>query len=450
MEAANKIYFTKLGTVKRDGEESILDANTSYQDFFRNLRERITKNVDHYSVIHNEEDDSYKILVTDSKERLYVVYYGDKELNKDNQSEEVSRELKVLADLTKEKEEELRKKREEEKSEREKTKEAVDKGNKGVFDSIEDKERYIDYLKKAIVEKKKNIRKDASNYSKSKYTYGGTRYSTHFFVGFLDLALSVALYFILQGAGVFATEGFNLIRAAIVVKGSIDFTSLISNVIGFKAGGFEFFGSDSDGYDINYEDDFMMHSSTYLFVVGLLNAGIALKNAVSFIKNVIKTRSGFNRFKKESEIKIEALEKSLAKDRLYEKTKGKERAKAEEKVDVVQEAKTAIEQSIIETRREFNNMFEKIKQIVDSGKKRNFYEQLLKMVDEYQNKSKQFEQTGNHLAINQYYMNQMSSLGYNVDRQLTSERQQVQSNEEFDSLDRLAIEVAQEEHQSTR
>lgn len=450
MQVANRIIFTKLGTVKKEGGTKELQNDTTYKDFFHDLRESIINSVQHFSVMHYDESDKYTIRMTDSMERLYDVYYGDRELSDFNTSEEITKELDILVDLTQQKEAEIRKKKVHEELERKKTEKAVRNGDKGIFDSVEDKERYIDYLKKAVVEKKKNIRKDTSNYSKSKYTYGGTRYSTHFFVGFLDLALSVALYFILQGAGVFATEGFNLIRAAIVVKGSIDFTSLISNVIGFKAGGFEFFGSDSDGYDINYEDDFMMHSTTYFLVVGLINAAIAAKNAGSYVINAIKTRLGFNRFKKDSEVRIAALEKSLAKDKLYEKTKAKEKGKEEEKVDLLQEAKTAIERSIHDTRKEFNSLFEKIRSIVDGSKKREYYDRLLKMVDDYQEKSKGFEQQGNHLAVNQFYMNQMSSLGYLVDKQLASEHQQQKSNEEFAALEQYADVVAKEGHQSTK
>ena len=72
------------------------------------------------------------------------------------------------------------------------------------------------------------------------------------------------------------------------------------------------------------------------------------------------------------------------------------------------------------------------------------------MVDDYQEKSKGFEQQGNHLAVNQFYMNQMSSLGYLVDKQLASEHQQQKSNEEFAALEQYADVVAKEEHHSTK
>ena len=450
---ANKIIFTKLGTVKKEGGTKELQNDTTYKDFFHDLRESIIKNVQHFSVIHYDDSDKYTIRMTDSMERLYDVYYGDLELSDFNTSEEITKELDILADLTKKKETEIKKKKVHEELERKKTEKAVRNGDKGIFDSVEDKERYIDYLKKAIVEKKNKIKHDISKYPRTKYTYGGKRYGTHFIVGFLDLAATVALGLIGSANGFLSFhQGLTLPNFALIVKGAIDATSLLSAVISFNAGGYHLFGEYGDSEALDYEDDFMMHSTTYFLVVGLINAAIAAKNAGSFIINAIKTRLGFNRFKKDSEIKIASLEKSLAKDRLHEKTKAKEKGneKEEEKVDLLQEAKTAIEQSIRETRKEFNDLFQKIKSIVDRSKKREYYDKLLKMVDDYQEQSKGFEQNGNHLAINQFYMNQMSSLGYLVDKQLASEHQQQKSNEEFAALEQYADEVAKEGHQSTR
>ena len=449
---ANKIIFTKLGTVKKEGGTKELQNETTYKDFFHDLRESIIKNVQHFSVIHYDDSDKYTIRMTDSMERLYDVYYGDRELSDFNTSEEVTKELDILVDLTQKKEAEIKKKKVHEELEREKTEKAVRNGDKGIFDSVEDKERYIDYLKKAIVEKKNRIKHDISKYPKTKYTYGGKRYGTHFIVGFLDLAATVALGLIGLANGFLSFQGLNFPVFSLILKGAIDATSLVSTAISFNAGGYHLFGEYGDSEALDYEDDFMMHSTTYFLVVGLLNAAIAAKNAGSYVINAIKTRLGFNRFKKDSEVRIAALEKSLAKDKLYEKTKAKEKGneKEEEKVDLSQEAKTAIEQSIREIRKEFNDLFQKIKSIVDRSKRREYYDKLLKMVDDYQEQSKGFEQNGNHLAINQFYMNQMSSLGYLVDKQLASEQQQQKSNEEFAALEQYADEVAKEGRRSTR
>ena len=449
---ANKIIFTKLGTVKKEGGTKELQNETTYKDFFHDLRESIIKNVQHFSVIHYDDSDKYTIRMTDSMERLYDVYYGDLELSDSNTSEEVTKELDILVDLTQKKEAEIKKKKVHEELEREKTEKAVRNGDKGIFDSVEDKERYIDYLKKAVVEKKNRIKHDISKYPKTKYTYGGKRYGTHFIVGFLDLAATVALGLIGLANGFLSFQGLNFPVFSLILKGAIDATSLVSTAISFNAGGYHLFGEYGDSEALDYEDDFMMHSTTYFLVVGLLNAAIAAKNAGSYVINAIKTRLGFNRFKKDSEVRIAALEKSLAKDKLYEKTKAKEKGneKEEEKVDLSQEAKTAIEQSIREIRKEFNDLFQKIKSIVDRSKRREYYDKLLKMVDDYQEQSKGFEQNGNHLAINQFYMNQMSSLGYLVDKQLASEQQQQKSNEEFAALEQYADEVAKEGRRSTR
>ena len=303
MEVANRIIFTKLGTVKKEGGTKELQNDTTYKDFFHDLRESIIKNVQHFSVIHYDDSDKYTIRMTDSMERLYDVYYGDKELSDFNTSEEITKELDILVDLTQQKEAEIRKKKAHDELERKKTEKAVRNGDKGIFDSVEDKERYIDYLKKAIVEKKNKIKHDISKYPRTKYTYGGKRYGTHFIVGFLDLAATVALALIGSANGFLSFKGLYFPAFAVIVKGAIDVTSFISAAISFNASGYHLFGEYGDSEALDYEEDFMMHSTTYFLVVGLINAAIAAKNAGSFIINAIKTRLGFNRFMKDYEIK---------------------------------------------------------------------------------------------------------------------------------------------------
>ena len=250
--------------------------------------ESIIKNVQHFSVIHYDDSDKYTIRMTDSMERLYDVYYGDLELSDFNTSEEITKELDILADLTQKKEAEIKKKKVHEELERKKTEKAVSNGDKGIFDSVEDKERYIDYLKKAIVEKKNKIKHDISKYPRTKYTYGGKRYGTHFIVGFLDLAATVALALIGSANGFLSFQELTLPGFAVIVKGAIDATSLLSTAISFNAGGYHLFGEYGDSEALDYEEDFMMHSTTYFLVVGLINAAIAAKNAGSFIINAIK------------------------------------------------------------------------------------------------------------------------------------------------------------------
>ncbi len=122
MQVANRIIFTKLGTVKKEGGTKELQNDTTYKDFFHDLRESIINSVQHFSVMHYDESDKYTIRMTDSMERLYDVYYGDKELSDFNTSEEITKELDILVDLTQQKEAEIRKKKAHDELERKKQK----------------------------------------------------------------------------------------------------------------------------------------------------------------------------------------------------------------------------------------------------------------------------------------------------------------------------------------
>ena len=132
------ISFTKLGTVKCD------DFEYTYEDFYQKMYDSITMNVEKNRVVYNQNG---KYFIVKHNNIDYQVK-DDQNILKGNK--DLNKHLGELVRFTQWREKQKEEKDKEQQIEEKAKDIAIVNGDKGIFNSEEDKIRYINYLKEKI------------------------------------------------------------------------------------------------------------------------------------------------------------------------------------------------------------------------------------------------------------------------------------------------------------
>ena len=135
------IIFTKLGTVKFNDQEY------TYEDFFLLMKRNISFNVDKNKVRYDEENNCFVIKIDNAN---YQVLYGQEVITKESDKKDIVKLLHYLIEFTDKKRIEKKEKKEQQEKEKKDNEIIIENGDKGIFNSDEDKLVYIEYLKKEI------------------------------------------------------------------------------------------------------------------------------------------------------------------------------------------------------------------------------------------------------------------------------------------------------------
>ena len=421
----NIIYFTKLGTVKSD------DFELTYEDFFQMLYDNINRNVEEYGVYYNDKNDCYEIVFNSIS---CQVKYGNETVNNKCQNKDIRVTLEKLIELThkqkkvKKEEKKYQKKLSEAKKEDEDIEQiAIKNGNKGIFNSEEDKKIYISYLINNL-KYKKGFKNAADIFSNDISGWLSTVDVFKKILDFFDFYDDDAIFTSSIPACVSLIV---FVVAAILTSGEIFGIPLL--LVGFC--------------DLNV---FVAHDNggknIISFLISLLgcilySASLPFRFVYSLAKSIITSMLHNSKIKHNIKKKIQMLEKSLknGKDKVNTKVKSKVDAVKENMVEKKLQENAGNnskvnQQTIKDIIREFQLLKDKVVQIQDEKKKKEYSQELLDIVNYYKEISKTFEKNGNILATHKNILDQIVSMTFRVDEVLSEEKKAKETEEEFKKM----------------
>ena len=136
-----QIIFTKLGTVKFNDKEY------TCEDFFQLVKRNISFDIDKNYIMYDEENNHFVIKIDNTN---YQVLYGQENITKYSDKKDIVKSLRDLIEFSEQKRIEQKGRKEVHLSEKVDKKKIIENGDKGIFNSDEDKLVYIEYLDKEI------------------------------------------------------------------------------------------------------------------------------------------------------------------------------------------------------------------------------------------------------------------------------------------------------------
>ncbi len=385
----NSLNFTKLGTVKYDESEY------TYDDFFQLMQRNITRDVDNNRVYFDIKRNHYIIKILSNS---YQVKYGNELINKLSDKKEIITILDKLIELSKKsieyqkkqekivKENELKQQQEVKKNEV-----AIENGEKGIFNTEEDKKRYISHLKKEL--------------SNCKFEFPSL-FKIH--KSIVDKIWDNIIFKILVG--------FNFIGGGLL----------------------GLWGMLSFAYTIDLKYVILMLSGGAISFQMPLHIALVLSIIISYpfvsLVKAIKTHSKKDKIKTKIKALKESLSKSISKE---DNNMFDELAKEAEKAEVNQiEKENSIPEhrAVEEILKEFNVLKNKIVLIQDEKQKNTYIEQLRKLVDYYEEVSITFSEKGNMLTVHRQVLEQVIVMSFEVEKLLKEEEKKQQQADEFDRM----------------
>ncbi len=377
------IVFTKLGTVKTDDFEYSIDS------FFQLMHNGISQDYDRYGIKYDRKNKCYLILYDDT---TYVALYGNEILNKESNKEEIIRMLNKLCEIDNKeidcfKDEETKKKEQEKKE-----KIVIRNGEKGIFNSDEDKKIYLNYLKRELQNK---------NRYKYELVYGyRTLYQfTALFTAIFDLLLAIGAIVVAFSIGfgaIAASENFAVIMMLSSIYGWIkflvyDYPELILNA-----------------WDFSSKDESEYKVSLLGKILGKILTKRKLKKQIKGIEESLKQKKVFDT-------------KGVTALNEYEKQQ-------EEKVV------NPIQKSVQEASQEFRKVQDRINQVLSDVKQKEFSAELLKILDDYKKEITESGEKGNHMIIYKNAINQLIALAHKVSETMRKEEQEQRTKTEFANM----------------
>jgi hypothetical protein len=377
------IVFTKLGTVKTDVFEHSIDS------FFQLMHNGISQDYDHYGVKYDRKNKCYLILYDDT---TYVALYGNEILSKDSNKEEIIKLLNKLCEIDNKeidcfKDEETKKKEQEEKE-----KLVIRNGEKGIFNSDEDKKIYLNYLKREL--KNKNRYK-----SELVYNYRTLYQFTALFTAIFDLLLAIGAIvtaFSIGFGAIAASETFSVIMMGVSIYGWIKF--LVYDFLELVPNAWDFSSKDESEYKVSLLGK----------ILGKILTKRKLKKQIKGIEESLKQG-------KVLDIKgVTALNE-------YEKQQ-------QEKVV------NPIQKSVQEVSQEFRKVQERINQVLSDVKQKEFSAELLNILDNYKKQIAESGEKGNYIIVYKNAINQLIALAHKVSETMRKEEQEQRTQAEFANM----------------
>ena len=362
------ISFTKLGTVKSD------DFEYTCEDFYQLIHSSIIRNVNYNSVSYNASTDCYEI---EFKGIIYKVFCGKDKLTRQSSRKDIIKALEELVSTTNEKKELKKTENERKKEELEVRNIAIENGDKGIFNSDDDKRIYIEYLKEEL--------KKIPTIGKS---------IVYIASGLISLLLLFAAFFTPLMLGIELFEGLSDIIKGLSIVPTLGISTFVTIVLIKKFADFHEFLSDLGIDDVSSLDEIIE-------------------------KRKIKKR-------------IKALKNSLSKSKSKEiVSKRKEESIVEVKDTSTTKSLNPVKHSVKEISKEIRELKEIILKINNDEQKKEFSSELLEILDYYKEVAKTFEEKGDYLSVHRQLLNQIYSLRFRAEELIREEKKRKKTDDEF-------------------